>query len=407
MALVLAFTVTAGRAEEAPRDTLCRMGFSVYGGPTRQLAMDRYERKWLQGKNGMAVGAELEFSSLGKADDGTNRDYNYPSLSLGAQLSLNNGVTMHRTADPAWGQAEMVDYDSHLGNILSLYGAFNRPLFRHGRWQVDYTLRMGIAYATRPYDKEKNVDNELIGSRLNMCFEAGVVASYRFVDEWSVTGGVLFGHHSNGALARPNKGENHVGPVIGIAHHPAPPHSVAPPPTDGAEKTSLWIAHLRFGLGGKTLLEDWQTTQFQTSPEDVNYRTEHFRLYAAWSLSTDVMCRYARRWASGIGCDVFYGTYYHHVSSPETPTSPWSVGIAARHEAYYHQLSCDMALGVYLFRRMGEHAREVEKPYYERIGVSYSFPHLGGFRVGFSVKAHLTKADLTELVATFPFRLSR
>ena len=42
-----------------------------------------------------------------------------------------------------------------------------------------------------------------------------------------------------------------------------------------------------------------------------------------------------------------------------------------------------MALGVYLYRHMGASAKEIEKPY----------------------KAHLTKADLTEIVISLPFRL--
>ena len=387
----------------APCDTLRRVGYSFYGGPTRQIAIDQYERKWLRGKNGMMVGAELNFAPS-TDDDGTTDDYNRPQFGVGVMLSLNHGVTMRRTPDAAWGQAEMVDYDSRLGNMATLYGSFLRPILRQGRWQVDYTLRTGIAYSTRPYDKHTNVDNELIGSRMNLYFGAGLIVSYRFSGDWNLMAGVLYGHHSNGALARPNKGENHVGPIVGIRRQPAiySPQGTLPHPF-----TPSWTAHLRLGFGGKTLLEDWQTTQFRTAPDEPEYRTEHFRLYAAYSASADVMYRYARRWASGVGFDVFYGTYAHHIPKPTSTANPWSVGIAARHEAYFHRLSCDMALGVYLFRRMGEHARQVEKPYYERIGLSYSIPQWGGLRVGFSIKAHLTKADLTELVVGLPFRLSR
>lgn len=403
--LLLVMMAVKALADE-PIDTLQRIGYTIYGGPTWQLGMDRYERKWLRGKNGMVLGAEVNVPTWGRPDaEAIDRDYGFPTLSFGMKLSLNTGVTLRRTADPAWGKAEMVDYDSRLGNFLTLYGAFDRPIFRSGRWQLDYTLRTGISYGTRPYDKENNVDNELIGSRLNIYFGAGLTASYRFADEWSLMAGVLYGHHSNGALARPNKGENHVGPVIGIRHLPNPTAHPAKSPSFG-ENEGGFFANFRFGLGAKTLLEDWQTTQFRTDPTDPDYRTEHFRLYAAYSLSADVMYRYARRWASGIGCDLFYGTYYNDIPQQNTYTSPWSVGIAARHEAYYHRLSCDMALGFYLFRHMGDHAREVEKPYYERVGLSYSFPKWG-LRVGFSIKAHLTKADLTEIVVGFPLRLSR
>ena len=60
-----------------------------------------------------------------------------------------------------------------------------------------------------------------------------------------------------------------------------------------------------------------------------------------------------------------------------------------------------MALGVYLYRHMGASAKEIEKPYYERIGIFYTIPRLHHLRVGCSVKAH----DLTEIVISLPFRL--
>ena len=54
---------------------------------------------------------------------------------------------------------------------------------------------------------------------------------------------------------------------------------------------------------------------------------------------------------------------------------------------------------------MGVTAENVEKPYYERIGVLYSFPGKYGLTVGGLVKAHLTKADLTEFILAVPIRL--
>lgn len=383
-------------------------------GPSRQVAIDGYERKWLRGTSGLTAGLDLNCHTSDD-DDGTNADYNFPTLSLGAMLSLNHGVTMRRTPDPAWGLAEMADYNSRLGDFLTLYGSFERPLLRHRRWQLSYTMRSGIAWGNRPYHPQTNVDNELIGSRLTLYVGLGLLASYRLSSDYALVGGLLYGHHSNGALARPNKGENHISPVVGLraAVAASPRLRQLAEPTSGATSPRLeqpaaasWYAMLRLGIGGKTLLEDWQQTQFRTPPGEPDYRTAHFHCYPAYSASADLMCRYARRWASGIGADLFYGTYASHLPAPSGPTSPWSVGLAARHEAYYHRLSVDMSLGVYLFRRMGQHAREVEQPYYERIGLSYHFPRWHGLRIGFSVKAHQTKADLTELVLAYPFLFS-
>ena len=64
-----------------------------------------------------------------------------------------------------------------------------------------------------------------------------------------------------------------------------------------------------------------------------------------------------------------------------------------------------MALGIYLHRQMGANAKEIEQPYYERIGVFYTFPKLGHIKLGASVQAHRTKADLTELMLSVPVKL--
>lgn len=410
-AIMLLLSV-CGTLWAATPDSVRHTGFTIYTGPAWQIAMDEYERRWLKGKRQWHIGVEVNYTALPCDSDTFAEDYNNPTLSLGVKYSFNHGVTMRRTADPSWGKAQMVDYDSRLGNILTLYGSFERPLWRTGRWKIDYVLRIGAGYNTWQYNTTDNIDNELIGSKLSIYFGAGLQASYQLSDHWALTAGILYGHHSNGALDRPNKGENHIGPLFGIRYSPAATQ-LFPRNTHHAPFTKYWYANVRLGIGAKTLLEDWQETQFQTEPDEPGYRTDQFHLYAAYSLQCDVMYRYARRWASGIGMDVFYGTYDDRVREIEQKNggtqkvSPWSVGIAARHEVYYHNLSLDMTLGVYLYRHMGTHAKEIETPYYERIGLFYTFPQLGGLRLGASVKAHRTKADLTEVIISYPIRLSR
>jgi len=417
--LLLCTCLTTRAATEG--DTARHVGYSVFVLPQWQIAMDEYERKWLRDKFAFSFGAELNYRALPSDNDAFAEDYNYPTLSAGLKLSLNNGVTMRRTADPSWGKAQMVDYDSRLGDMVTLYGSFTRPLLRRGRWELNYMLRAGVGYGPFIYNKKDNIDNELIGSAFNIYFGAGITASYQITSDLAITAGLLYGHHSNGALARPNKGENHFGPMVGVRSLPTAPAPHTAPDGDtnvcrqgiGASSGAVGGAYLdfRLGLGGKTLLEDWQKTQFYTEPGEPDYRTEDFHFYMSYSASAAFMYRYARRWASGIGADVYYGTYYKHVRDLDeaagrtVPHSPWSIGISARHEVYYHNLSLDLALGIYLHRQMGSNAKEVEQPYYERVGVFYTFPKLGHLKIGASVQAHRTKADLTELQVSFPVRL--
>ena len=60
---------------------------------------------------------------------------------------------------------------------------------------------------------------------------------------------------------------------------------------------------------------------------------------------------------------------------------------------------------MWLYREMGSNAKEIEKPYYERIGLFYTFSALSNLTLGVSLNAHLTKADFTELVISYPIKL--
>jgi hypothetical protein len=91
--------------------------------------------------------------------------------------------------DPDWGYSEEVNYNSHLGNTATVYGGFSRPFFRSKRWEVDYSLFMGIAYSRLKYNPDYNADDELIGSRWLLYFGAGFHATYRVADDWGIKAG--------------------------------------------------------------------------------------------------------------------------------------------------------------------------------------------------------------------------
>ena len=395
------------------------IGFEVSVNPGKVLSMDSYEKQWLKTSGTCSAEASVVYRP---AVDGYARDYNLPSFTVGMRISWNHATTMHRSESPDWGLLEPVDYDSQLGNVVTAFAAFNRPLLRSRRWLAEYQLGMGVGYSHSKYNTLDAIDNELIGARWNIYFKAGLSMTYKVSDELGVKGGVDFSHHSNGAMNRPNKGTNTLGPVLGLVFFPQ--GDVLGNRRKASSSTSCnygeqgddsdWrrglYGELVLGVGGKTLAEDWQLTQFGTAPGQPDYRTDRFHFYMAYSMQADVMYRYARRWASGAGVDVFYGTYSDHVAAMDAAAgvqerhSPWSVALAAKHEVFYGRLSVRMGVGVYLYRKMGSVARELEQPYYERIGVHYAFPRLGGLSVGLNVNAHRTKADFTELQLTVPIR---
>ena len=384
-------------------------GAAVTVNPNLQVAMDEYEASWLKGKQAFAFGAELLRSALPSDSSSYDRDFGYPTLAFGLRYSLNHHVTMHR--DESWGKDRMVDYYSRLGNTLTAYATFARPLLRSRHWEADYALGLGLGYASHIYNKVDCIDNELIGSHLSVYFTGGLHLTYHPVAEWGVRLGADFCHHSNGALARPNKGANALGPTLAVVYTPyykavtdSGRHRRQSAPYAGRSRHRVDVS---VGVGGKTLLEEWQLTQYSTPVDASDYRKEHFTFYMAYSAHARWMYRYARRWASGIGADVNYGTYAHRVETiarergDQSPVSPWSLGLSANHAVFYHQLSLQMALGCYLHRQMGAWAKVLEQPYYERIGLYYTPLRADRITVGISLNAHRTKADLTELVVGY------
>lgn len=385
-------------------------GVSATVTPGSVIVMDEYQRQWQQDKRNMAVGVKVSHCALPSDSDAFASDYGYPTLSLGMKYSFNHGVTMHRTTD--WNMAKMVDYESRMGNVVSFYGSFERSFFRSRRWTASYEMNFGVAYSQTKYNKDNNVDDELIGSRWLIHFGGGIYAGYRFAHDWGLKAGVEYYHYSNGALNRPNKGANFIGPVVGVAYQPYYEDIVNG--RSSFKPTTFkpyWYLNFAAALGGKTLDEDWQKTQFNTEEGQPDYRTSKFHFYTAYSLRAAAMYRYARRWASGIGADFFYGTYASHIEDLDNEAgrqekhSPVSFGLSACHEVFYHRLSLAVSLGWYLYRHMGATAKDMETPYYEHIGLRYALPVLDGLQVGVDVKAHKTKADLTEVVLVLPVKL--
>ena len=281
------------------------MGIEFRYIPAQTLTLDKEPRIWTKTKDTHSWAAQINVTPTKNA---YAHDYNYPTFSFGLRYHLNHGTTMHR--DDPWGEAQPVNYTSKLGNFLTLYGTFNRPLYRSKHWQWGYYLGTGIAYTSLKYNQNNDIDNEYIGSHLNIYFNAGLYGQVKIAKEWSVKGGLDFAHHSNGAMARPNKGANYLGPFVGLVYEPQ--QATSPIAKRNTEAThpfqKYWFTEFTLGLGGKTLLEEWLQTQFNTPQGQPDYRKEHFTYYGAYSFHTHLLYRYARRWASGVGVGLFYGT---------------------------------------------------------------------------------------------------
>lgn len=376
------------------------------------LPADRYQKQWVHGTKMYSLQMGWRHRTSPDETDDFAADYGYPEWALNLSWSDYSGVKMQKHPSPDWGQLIPVDYASNMGQLFALYGSFSRPLQRYQRWNWGYSLETGLAYNSRPYSRRNNIDNELTGSHLLFYFGTGLYATLHLDEHWSARLDLGFRHVSNGAMDRPNKGANTFTPNLTLQYHL---DETADFSTKKTYQVPAFSPHTyysaAFSLGGRTLLEEWVQTQYNTDPTDPEYRREDFDFHPTYNLQLDAMRRYTRRWASGIGADFFYMPYVGKLREHNALYHPearhhhrWSAGLALKHEAFYGRVSMYLHFGFYLFRRRGYYQTLDETPYYERIGVRYRLPFdQNHWSIAVGIKAHKTKADFSEVTLSRRF----
>lgn len=406
------FFFTAVSAEV--NDTIKHWGGQLMVNPCVVPTMDTQIKELVSQNGAVTLSAQLRHVSLPSDRDIFAQDYGFPTFYAGINYNLYNHVKLHRDADGDLGLGQPVDFDSRLGNALSVYAGFERPFFRNYRWEADYAINIGVGFTDRKYDRFTSPDNHMISSFMTIYFGGAFHATYRFAKDWGIKAGLEFNHHSSGTLKRPNKGSNTVGPTIGLVYYPYYDELLKKEQYKQSvpfDKSKYW--NVTVNVGFCTIYEDWIQTQFKTPMDDPSYRSNNFKKYAVYSLSADYMSRYARRWASGVGIDVYYLSYMDRVKELDKLNnyhkshSPISIGISGKHDVFYHNLSLSMSLGFYVFRQSGHKAKEVEQPFYETIGLKYHFPKLNNIALGAYVRAHAFKAHNTGISVSCPIYVKR
>lgn len=360
------------------------------------LSSDEYDKEFIRSHGARYYGLNVRLQSTHQGGDAYDDAFRFPSIEVGVLWGDFHRIRLAR-------EGESSSVSSGLGHMLALYGAFRRDVVSAGPFHLNYLFENGVGWSTRPYDGHRNPNNELIGSRLSVYFGMGVGGRFRLSSQWEAGLDLRFRHFSNGALNRPNKGVNTVGASVGLRYYLSPlrEESVSLPsfPSD-FHRHFYW--DMSVGWIAKTLIEDWLHS-IHASPEDPRYRTNDFHLYSGLGISAAAMYRYSLRFASGLGIDYGYLPYVDEVARYDRETqagelsySRHSLGLSLRHEVFYKQFSLYFSLGYYLHRHTGHLSREFEKPYYETLGLRYTFPFLKNVYVGYHVKAHLFRADHIE-----------
>lgn len=332
-------------------------------------------------------------------------NYNYPTFTFGLLVADFNKVRLQYNPKGT----RPIDYYSRCGTSYVLYATIRRAFFRsQSGWSVDYRFGNGIGYNTNIYNRFTNVDNIMIGSHLSVYFDVAFSLNYR-CNQYEFFIGPEFRHLSNGGTVRPNKGINKADIGTGIRYYmqpelPVPQKSTHLPYEEKKLHLNLTYASGIRGAQGEWLYDANRYIWNNNDVENVKYGKDGYRTCFYHLMTADLMCRYARRYASGIGLDALYEPYNLSIETQKAGERPkqvqWSFGLAAKHEVYFRRLSMQMTIGYYLSRPFNNYSDTTEEhSFYERIGLRYNIPILKDcISVGYNIYAHLSKAYGTELV---------
>lgn len=107
-----------------------------------------------------------------------------------------------------------------IGNPIALYlfqGATITQISQ--RLSLNYEWNFGISAGWKPYDKESNPNNGMIGSKLNAYMNANFYFKQRLSPQFDLLAGVTITHFSNGNTKFPNAGLNAIDAKVGLVYN--------------------------------------------------------------------------------------------------------------------------------------------------------------------------------------------
>jgi len=178
--------------------------------------------------------ARIEFGWQTDGSKDWHHVYNMPTFGLGLYAATYPGA------------------QDELGDPTSLYGFFDWPVHRHGRWTVNWQMKFGFTNNWKPYDPVNNPNNLAFGLGRSVHIETGFTAQYRLARRWSVMAGITATHFSNGGTQRPNHGLNQIAPVVYARYDTDTP--LTPPPARHVPfEDKGWDLTVAFSAGKRNL----------------------------------------------------------------------------------------------------------------------------------------------------------
>jgi len=122
---------------------------------------------------------------------------------------------------PQWGVAVFwgnTGSKQYIGNMAGAFGFMNVPLLKKNHFTSKLRAGMGLGWVQKPYNKDNNHKNVLIGSPVNGYVSFLWQNEFRLAPKLFVSAGFSFSHLSNGGSTLPNLGLNIPAVSLGLRY---------------------------------------------------------------------------------------------------------------------------------------------------------------------------------------------
>lgn len=305
---------------------------------------------------------EVNYGLLRFDKGGWQQWYNFPEVGIG--LFYNSYGNPH-----IYGQG------------LAIYPYLHFPIVRTPRFSLKNKLALGLGYTNRPFDYQHNPENHIFGAYLNAYIGLGLYASYRVLNDWSVSASASLNHMSNGASRKPNNGINTFTLGVGATYHfmpdlpPKLPRQVAPP--SNRRDVQVFVNY------GRSQAADY-----------------NFNIYSSGSLSIHHLWHRSIKSAWSAGLDVFYfgaaPFVFQQFNNQDLGAQRLFYGASGGKHWIMGSTTAFVYLGVYLYSQI-----DTPQPIYPRVGIRQNITK--NLMANFSIKASFFRAEFMEFGIGYRF----
>lgn len=260
-----------------------------------------------------------------------------------------------------------------LGQSMGILPYLNFHLVRKKTFGVNFRVGMGLSYTTEKFHSKNNYKNIAIGSHYNATIDF-MLSVRKSWNRYTLTGGIEFMHHSNGATFLPNLGINAPTLNIGIGYQLSKEENTLSEPKIQKEISKKW---------------NYQFLGIASVKQEYPIGTPHFGVAALgisgirmFTLKSGLMLR----------LDAMYNnTHQRNITNHEKGnfSQIWQGGFSGNYYLSLERLKFLFGMGVYFKNTLNP-----DGFIYSRVGLQYQWP--SGWVANLCIKSHYARADYAE-----------